>query len=44
MVQPILDAWARDEEPPHFYEAGSPGPREADALLERDGRHWQKIV
>jgi glucose-6-phosphate 1-dehydrogenase len=44
VVQPILDAWARDEEPPHFYEAGSPGPREADALLERDGRHWQKIV
>jgi glucose-6-phosphate 1-dehydrogenase len=43
-VQPILDAW-RDgsSDDLAFYDAGSPGPVEADALLERDGRRWRPI-
>jgi glucose-6-phosphate 1-dehydrogenase len=29
--------------PVHGYEAGSAGPREADALLEVDGRKWRSL-
>jgi len=39
-VQPILDAWRRGRGRPQAYEAGSNGPRAADALLARDGRAW----
>jgi glucose-6-phosphate 1-dehydrogenase len=44
VVQPVLDAWAKDHltDLP-IYRAGSSGPREADALLARDGRHWRPI-
>lgn len=40
LVDPILKAW--QDSKPNFpnYAAGSWGPREADELLERDGRHW----
>ncbi len=40
LVDPILQAWQNS--PPTFpnYPAGSWGPREADELLERDGRRW----
>jgi glucose-6-phosphate 1-dehydrogenase len=42
IVQPILDAWARDTASPlPVYEPGSWGPPEADWLLERDGRQWR---
>ncbi|KLV09312.1 glucose-6-phosphate dehydrogenase [Photobacterium aquae] len=39
-VQPILDY---KEEPEHLYgyAAGTWGPKEADELLSRDGRHWR---
>jgi glucose-6-phosphate 1-dehydrogenase len=44
VVQPILDAWAEDHLA-HIavYPAGSPGPPEADTLLEGDHRHWRAI-
>jgi glucose-6-phosphate 1-dehydrogenase len=44
IVQPILDAWraAGDADLPS-YPAGSSGPGEADALLDRDGKHWRRI-
>jgi glucose-6-phosphate 1-dehydrogenase len=41
VVQPVLDVW--QALPPRSfpnYAAGSWGPREAEQLLERDGRHW----
>jgi glucose-6-phosphate 1-dehydrogenase len=44
VVQPVLDAWAR--EPSRglsFYPAGSEGPREADELIQRDGRRWRPL-
>ena len=41
IVEPILDAWAGDENPLAGYPAGSWGPQEADRLLERDGRRWR---
>jgi glucose-6-phosphate 1-dehydrogenase len=41
LIQPVLDVW-KALPPRHFpnYAAGSWGPREADELLERDGRQW----
>jgi glucose-6-phosphate 1-dehydrogenase len=41
-VQPILDAWEHRGRSVPTYPAGSWGPREADDLLSRDGRHWRK--
>ena len=41
LVDPILDAWqARPPQGIPLYPAGSWGPREAEELLQRDGRHW----
>jgi len=44
VVQPILDVW-RALPPRRFpnYHAGTYGPAEADALLERDGRAWRDV-
>ncbi|MGH9281466.1 MAG: glucose-6-phosphate dehydrogenase [Acidimicrobiales bacterium] len=41
VVQPILDVWGDDTSPLAHYPAGTWGPREADRLLERDGRRWR---
>ena len=44
LVDALRQAWAseqRDALP--FYEPGSMGPAEADALLARDGREWQPV-
>ncbi len=44
VVDPVLDVWTAL--PPRSfpnYPAGAWGPREADELLERDGRRWRKI-
>jgi glucose-6-phosphate 1-dehydrogenase len=42
MVQPVLDVWkALPARSFPNYPAGSWGPREADELLRRDGRHWE---
>lgn len=42
LVDPIIKTWSRTK-PVHFpnYEAGSWGPREADDLIQRDGRRWR---
>ena len=40
IVQPILDAVEAGRMEVQPYVAGSAGPAAADALLERDGRHW----
>jgi len=44
VVSPALDVW-KALPPRNFpnYPAGSWGPREADELLERDGRHWRNF-
>jgi glucose-6-phosphate 1-dehydrogenase len=44
VITPILDVW-RALPPRTFpnYAAGSWGPKEADDLLARDGRHWRHI-
>ncbi|HJQ44629.1 MAG TPA: glucose-6-phosphate dehydrogenase [Jatrophihabitantaceae bacterium] len=40
IVDPLLEYWQNSTEPVPTYEAGSWGPREANELIERDGRHW----
>jgi glucose-6-phosphate 1-dehydrogenase len=43
-ITPVLEAWARTP-PPRFpnYAAGTWGPRQAAALIERDGRSWRRL-
>jgi glucose-6-phosphate 1-dehydrogenase len=45
VVSPALDVW-KALPPRNFpnYPAGSWGPKEADELLERDGRHWRNFA
>jgi len=44
VVSPLLDVW-RALPPRNFpnYASGTWGPKEADDLLERDGRHWRNF-
>ena len=39
-VEPILEGWEHQREPPKTYTAGTWGPTAAIALIERDGRTW----
>ncbi len=45
VVDPVLDVWSALP-PRNFpnYHAGTSGPREAELLLERDGRAWRDIL
>jgi glucose-6-phosphate 1-dehydrogenase len=45
LITPIEEAWASGESAPPiaFYEAGTNGPAEADALLARNGHTWRHI-
>jgi glucose-6-phosphate 1-dehydrogenase len=42
ICDPLLTAWDEEDVPLARYEAGTWGPREADELLERDGRRWRR--
>lgn len=42
-VDQILGAWDRGVSPPATYPAGTWGPPEADALIERDGFTWRRL-
>jgi len=41
-VEPILDAWRRDDTGPRTYGAGTWGPAAASALVARDGNAWDE--
>jgi len=43
IVDPLLAFWQASSEPVPLYQAGTWGPREASALIERDGRHWYEV-
>jgi glucose-6-phosphate 1-dehydrogenase len=40
---PILQAWEASADPVPVYEPGTPGPREADRLIGRDGHAWTSL-
>ena len=44
LYTPVLEAWAAAQ-PKNFpnYDSGSWGPKQADELMTRDGRRWQKL-
>jgi glucose-6-phosphate 1-dehydrogenase len=42
-IDPIMEAWKRPENNPHFYRAGGWGPRAAEELIHADGRSWFNI-
>ena len=44
VVQPVIDAWTKDEGEMETYGAGSEGPVAADDLLRRDGRRWLPLT
>src|SRR5918992_180980 len=41
ILEPVMHAWYQSDEIP-TYPAGTWGPEEADALLQRDGREWRR--
>lgn len=44
LLTPLLNRWKEDgRKGLSFYEAGTWGPPEADAFIERDGRKWQEL-
>jgi glucose-6-phosphate 1-dehydrogenase len=44
LVEPMLTRWKQDgSKGLAFYEAGGWGPAEADAFIETDRRHWQRL-
>jgi glucose-6-phosphate 1-dehydrogenase len=42
IIDPILKAWGENRPPLAEYEAGTPGPAEADELI-GEGRHWRPL-
>ncbi len=44
-VDTIEEAWHQSDKPPGLFEypAGSWGPKEADDLMQRDGRAWRRL-
>jgi glucose-6-phosphate 1-dehydrogenase len=43
IVDPILTAWHEDTESEiPMYPAGTPGPKDADRLLD-EGHHWRRL-
>jgi glucose-6-phosphate 1-dehydrogenase len=40
IVDPLVEHWAASEEPIPLYQAATWGPREAEQLIQRDGRAW----
>lgn len=43
IVESILDCCKENSDTLHFYSAGSGGPKEAERLLENDGRMWRSL-
>ncbi len=44
VLAPLLSAWdGAGQDGLAFYEAGTWGPAEADALLQKDGRRWRRL-
>jgi glucose-6-phosphate 1-dehydrogenase len=42
IVDPFLEAWSQDGVPLSLYDSGTWGPKEADMLIQREGRQWHE--
>ncbi|SPP31168.1 Glucose-6-phosphate 1-dehydrogenase [Arsenophonus endosymbiont of Aleurodicus floccissimus] len=42
-VDSIMGAWAKDDQPPKLYQAGTWGPEASDAMIAKDGRSWNEF-
>ncbi|WGS64189.1 glucose-6-phosphate dehydrogenase [Marinitoga aeolica] len=43
LVTPVLEYWENNNDGIYYYPSGSWGPKEADILIEKDGRKWRKL-
>jgi glucose-6-phosphate 1-dehydrogenase len=43
LLSPFLHEWETSRDQPAFYDPGSEGPAEADALVRRGGRRWWRL-
>ena len=43
LLEPVLQAWEKDEAEPYIYSAGSESFPQANSLIEADGRKWKNI-
>ena len=43
LVDSIVQGWHETRTPITTYEPGTWGPKEADALIERDGKTWRRL-
>jgi glucose-6-phosphate 1-dehydrogenase len=44
ILEPVLEVWSSPDGPPLYpYDPLSWGPEAADKLLEKNGRHWQRV-
>jgi glucose-6-phosphate 1-dehydrogenase len=43
LVDSIVQGWAETRAPIDTYEPGTWGPKEVDALIERDGKTWRRL-
>jgi glucose-6-phosphate 1-dehydrogenase len=43
IIDPVEDFWAKSDERPEGYSAGTGGPKSADELMARDGRVWRML-
>jgi len=44
LLNPVLQAWEKDDSVPHEYPAGAESFPQADALIQSDGRKWRKLA
>ncbi len=43
VVDPVIASWETGDVPLERYEAGTPGPASAEALIRDDGRKWRRL-
>jgi glucose-6-phosphate 1-dehydrogenase len=44
LLTPLLEVCEQGESAPYIYPAGSESFAQADALIEKDGRQWRKLL
>jgi len=44
LITPMIEGWDASRQPAFEYAPGGSGPREADALLARDGNRWRPLA